>query len=572
MKGEFNSMKKSIIPALLLSVVTLGGLVSCNGDKPATTPVTPTEKTIAEIIADTFVGKPGEYVDGKYTLDLKEGANTNVTVTGTYISGGEWTYYENDRSGYIRDDAGDILFVHTADKTQTNLKADLKVGAKVKITGTLTAYNGYPQIGSGWTYELLEAAPTSGDYSTIQSYYKDVTVADLVTDANGTLNLDKAKTLVHLSNMVSVGSFSADGLTYFTPLEEIGKENATKLGIYRFHNEAPGVYTPGNVFDLYGAVTSYKGTVQLHVTSHSSEDKFTGVQQVDASGLTAEQKLAIADLQGSMAELNKEVTFDYISGTPTESKLTLRRKVISGMSIYHKAEVGGGAATTDWFTIEDDGLAKTLTIKPLAAAPTENQSGTIILTRRVCASTDCATEADAWALSDKTKYKEEKITISVKHIVKEETSMAILFTGNKVPSGIKYITNDAKYPNPSWGSGDFADSMKLAYVNGGVGTDGKYNFGTSVNVELDLAVAHYKDGNRAHEVTITALDNTGSVVKSVDVNTYDAENVGKFRKVTTTITLDEGVTNNIVDIEVKVKTATGTTLYIKGVTITKATA
>ncbi|HBD06516.1 MAG TPA: hypothetical protein DCY93_03820 [Firmicutes bacterium] len=583
-------MKKSLIPAMLLSLVTLSGLVGCGGKKPSstsstapapttsTTPAPAEETTVKELIAKYFNGeKIGEYTTD-YTFDLKDEyktKNPQVTVTGTYVSGAEWSYYETKRSGYIRDDNGDILFIHTAEEN-TNLQTDIKVGAKIKVTGTLTAYHGYPQINSGWTYELVEKAPET--YNTVLSYYTETDPASLFTADKKGMNLDKAKTLVALKNMVLVSAVDQSGLTYFTPLSEVGKADALRIGVYRFHHEDPKAYMAGNVFNIYGAVTSYKGSVQIHATAHSSQDKFTGVQSVAADALTLEQKLVLSDLQANMDSVPSKVTIDYTNGVDKakDELITVKKSLtIDGMKVFYKVTLpsDAGEAQDDWATIEETPLNRSLKIVKATEAPNplKNVTGKIQLSRRVCAATDCADADAAFALTDTTKYKEETKTINVVHMFQKLTTLQVAINGS-IPEGLSYITNNSKYPNPSWGKDDYAGALKLAYETGGFETDGAFDFTTKVTLKINLAVAAYDkdtsspaaEGDRHAVLAITAYDAAGNEVYTTESNElYDTANKA-FRDETIKI----AATANVASVKVLVKTLENSTVYVKSVEIT----
>lgn len=570
-------MKKSIIPALLLSVTALAGLASCGGndDNGSTTPpvTTPTpgpsgEKTIAQLISENFTGTPGEYTDGKYTLALKEATGPEVTVTGTYISGAEWTYYNDKRSGYIMDEAGDVLFLHTAEET-TSLKQDIKVGAKIKVKGTLTAYNGYPQIGTGWTYELVSAS-TAESVTAVESKYTVVKTSDLIkTGTESDLILTMARKPVLLKNMVLTGTISQDGLSYFTPLEEIGKADASRIGVYRFHYENQTSYLPGNVFDIYGLVTSYKGAVQLHTTSQSTEDTFAGVRKVSMSELTPEQKLIIGDLQTTLERMQTSVNIDYVQNpeaTDVSLPLPAGFSGVEGLKMFFKAEAGEGADAS-WFAIESDGIRTSLVIKALPGGDT-NKTGKVVFKRRVCAAEDCADEAAAFALTDTTKFKEQTVTITVKHIYKVLNSVEATFTGSgkvgTVSEGIHYITNNADYPDPSFGSDTYVNSLKLAYANGGFETEGSFDFGTSTKVRLNLAVANYgTKTDREVTISVSALDANGEILATVTTDNLWIEGNAAFRDFDVDLTQTGEELAHIAKIKVVVITSKNATLYVK---------
>jgi len=584
-------MKKSIIPAMLLSLVTLSGLVGCGGKKPSS-PTTPTpvgETTVNQLISTYFNdGKIGDYnkETDKYPFDLKSeyqgDKNPEVTITGTYVSGGEWKYYGENRSGYIRDSEGEILFLHSGAEN-VNIKADIKIGAKIKVTGKLTAYHGYPQINTGWTYELVEEAPANSTYETILSYYAETEPSALYNADRKTMNLDKAKTLVALKNMVLIGSVDSSNLTYFTPLSELGKADALRIGVYRFYHASPTVYAPGNVFNIYGAVTSYEGSIQLHATASSSNDKFTGIQTVAANDLTAEQKFILADLQSSLDSIKEKVSLDYTSGEDnvTDESITVKKSLsIDGMKVFYKVSLPSdkGDATEAWATIEEDDLNRSLVIKKQARPDetTKSLTGKIELVRRVCAASDCADATAAFALTDATKYKEEKKTITVVHMYEKLTSLNATIN-NGIPEGLSYITNNTSYPDPKFdGPNDYAGALKLAFKNGGFETSGSYDFTNKATLKINLAIVKYDkdtsnpaaDSDRHTVLTVTAYDASGNSVYTFDSKElYDATNQA-FRDQTFEITASA----NITSIKVIAKTLDKATVYVKSVEVTPTTA
>ncbi len=573
-----------MIPAMLLSLVTLSGLVGCGGKKnssPSTSPAPAGETTVKQLISTYFNDeKIGDYntETKKYPFDLKTeyqgDKNPTVTITGTYVSGAEWKYYSENRSGYIRDSKGDILFLHTGAEN-VNIKTDILIGAKIKVTGTLTAYHGYPQINSGWTYELVEEAPKDSTYETILSYYAETNPSDLFNADRKTMNLAKAKTLVALKNMVLLGKVDSSNLTYFTPLSELGKADALRIGVYRFYQASPLVYDSGNIFNIYGAVTSYAGSVQLHATASSTQDKFTGIQTVSANDLTTEQKLILADLQSSLDSVEDKVTLDYTSGEDkvTDKLITVRKSLsIDGMNVFYKVSLPSdkGDATEGWASIEDKALNRSLKIaKQAQPDPVKNLTGKIELTRRVCAASDCADQAAAFALTDTTKYKEEKKTITVVHMFEKLTSLNAPIN-RSIPEGLSYISNDPqKYPNPVWGKDDYDGKLRL-YENGGFETSGAYDFTSKATLKINLAVAQYNqkgttptEADRHAVITVTAYDASGNSVYTFESKELYITDNYAFRDVSYPLKASA----NIASVKVIVTTLKQSAMYINSVEV-----
>lgn len=594
-------MKKSRISLILLSTISIGALVGCGDKKPTTTApittppttsaVTPTTPSvdegvgsIKELLETYFTGEYGKFKDD-YVLTLKPGAADIVhTLTVTWVTGGEARYFDNGAQGYITDDSGAYMAVHTLDASKHQyFKTEIAPGVKIKITGKVAAYHGYAQFAAGWTYEIVEEAPE--DPSSLDALFEEVTIADII-DTDKQIKASYMTKPILLKNMVLVNSSWE-----FVALEDINKEDPESIAIYGYKEQDTAV-TPGKVYDIYAFTTAYKGEAQLHVHPGYAAQKFEGLRAVKADSLTPEQNLTLQSIYTSGASLSSKISFDYrdAKNPPVANRTTLLLPYNSDIIVSY-AVVKGNKVVTDAI-IGGDEYTKNLTVNPISDLEPYKDlyeiEEEVTLKSRVCFATAAGAEKDCFKVEDTSKYIEETKTIKVEHILKDrpsEPSQKVEGTLVKsMPGSIRYVTNNETYPDPSFAKDNenVNNALKLAYVNGGFINADSLVASQKILLDLEYYVARYKkdvdDSTRKSEIKIELIAADGSTVVKViepEINLFKADKITTNNgvdtpvKQTLTLELDTGDKSKLASyVRVTVKTSTNATLYVEKVVLT----
>lgn len=497
-------MKKKLTLLALGSLLLAGGstLASCKGENPSTSSSDTSSTTTQEVSYDVTVTTPEEkkawfaqYFDGEIgasSFKLKEGVETTITLTGFYAIGGDGNYWSPTSSnaghnGYLVADEGVYMYLHQADSSMAEkIQQEVVTGAKIKVTGTLTVYNNLPQI-EGYTYELVQAAPEVGsdDWNKLVDdlFYEVTTKEDfekINTSANIEGDYEWALRPVRFTQMVNTKIITGSDLSSYCPLSYVAtgeKENYT-IQVYR-----PGGVSSepaGQLWDIYGAVTAYKGASQLNVGNVKDQSvTLKGLQSVEASSLTSEQKLALANLRTEFTyggtitylETASDDSYGEIEGT---SRLNLRLyPTLEGVQTTFELAPSGEDNDNDLFEI----ALGTAGMRYLDFKKEDDSEGV---------THEAATKVSVLKAEADKKYTVELIKTFVIDggepvsqtymytfdIVEQAVNSSLDrdFSAGSLPNYVTYITNNAQYPDPSFETADGITGIELR-TKGGFSTE-----------------------------------------------------------------------------------------------------
>ncbi|MBQ3253596.1 MAG: hypothetical protein IJA65_03480, partial [Acholeplasmatales bacterium] len=274
-------------------------------------PVDPTEKTIGEIIAS----ENGEY-----------------TVTGIVVA-------HNAQSFLIKDETG-IIMVYCG-KTYAN---DLKVGVKVKVSGSTTEYGKAKQFAAGSTYEIVGAEAV--DHGVAQ----ELSAAEL--DAYATMETI-TPSYVKVSGVLAVSG------TYFN-LNIEGTSSVVGSLVYPVDVEALTALN-GKELEVYAYLTGLTGTkyLQLVVVEYKEVEGTGTVDPVDPAEKTIGEIIA--------SENGEYITTGLVVGVNAQSFLikdeTGIMLVYNGSSWTKDVEVGDkvkvSGSTTEYGKAKQFGAGST---------------------------------------------------------------------------------------------------------------------------------------------------------------------------------------------------------------------
>ena len=599
-------MKKKLTLLALGSLLLAGGstLASCKGDGPSTSSGD-ISSTTQEVSYTVKVTTPEEkkawfaqYFDGEIGASgfkLKEGVDSTITLTGFYAIGGDGNYWSPTSSnaghnGYLVADEGVYMYLHQADTSMAEkIQQEVVTGAKIKVTGTMTVYNNLPQI-TGYTYELVQAAPQVGsdDWNKLVDdlFYEVTTKEDfekINTSANIEGDYEWALRPVRFTQMVNTKIITGSDLSSYCPLSYVAtseKENYT-IQIYR-----PGGVSSeaaGQLWDIYGAVTAYRGAPQLNVGNVKDQSvTLKGLQSVKASSLTSEQKLALANLRTDFTyggtitylETASDDSYGEIEGT---SRLNLRLyPTLEGVETTFELAPAGDDNDNDLFEIalgpasmryldfkkelDSEGVNREAAAKVSALRAEADKKYTVKLIKTF------VIDGGAPA-SQELVYTFDIVEQAVNSSLNRD------FGAGALPNYVTYITNNESYPNPSFETADGITGIKL-YTKGGFSTEPLISdneilvsdFGT-----LKVKAIGLDRDAKAGKFTVTLYDSTNTVLGVAEQEITSAEiTAGKYVDYALNVKWNENVNDKKVSYYTLINNETGGVwnIYVNSVTYT----
>lgn len=584
-------MKKKLTLLALGSLLLAGGstLASCKGEDPyAVTVTTPEEKKAW--FAQYFDGEIGAS-----SFKLKEGVDTTITLTGFYAIGGDGNYWSPSTSnaghnGYLVADEGVYMYLHQADKSMAEtIQQEVVTGAKIKVTGTLTVYNNLPQI-TGYTYELVQAAPEVGsdDWNKlVDDLFYEVKTKEDFEKINTTANIEGdyewALRPVRFTQMVNTKIITGSDLSSYCPLSYVAtseKENYT-IQVYR-----PGGVSSeaaGQLWDIYGAVTAYKGAPQLNVGNVKDQSvTLKGLQSVEASSLTSEQKLALANLRTDFTyggtitylETASDDSYGEIEGT---SRLNLRvYPTLDGVEATFELAPAGEDNDNDLFEITES-IANMSYLDFKKEVDSEGNTHEAAAKVSVLkAETDkkyTVKLIKTFVIDGGSPIKQE--VFYTFDIVKQSMNSSLNrdFSAGTLPNYVTYITNNEKYPDPSFKTADGITGIQL-YTKGGFSTEPLISdneilvsdFGT-----LKVKAIGIDNKATAGKFTVTLYDSAKTVLGVAEQEITSAEiTAGKYVDYELNVDWKENVNDKKVSYYTLINNETGGVwnIYVNSVTYT----